>query len=118
MGAGAFVSEEYGLSKDRIARYLRIATLIAPLLECLDAKMPGFEVAYNVSFLKEDMQAVLARMITEEKIHINTKMSELLHDYAQNGTLTEERVRQIITGERTRKPRSKRQRIWITIGGL
>ena len=36
--AGAAVSEEYGLSKDRIARYLRIATLITPLLDCLDAK--------------------------------------------------------------------------------
>ena len=43
--AGAAVSEEYGLSKDRIARYLRIATLITPLLDCLDAKTLGFEAA-------------------------------------------------------------------------
>lgn len=50
LGAGASASEEYGLSKDRIARYLRIATLITPLLECLDAKRLGFEAAYNVLF--------------------------------------------------------------------
>ena len=107
LDAGASVGEEYGLSKDRIARYLRIATLIVPLLECLDAKKLGFESAYNISFVKEDMQAMIVKMITEENIPIDTKKSLLLHDYARNDILTEECVRQIITGERTRKSRSK-----------
>lgn len=107
LDAGASVSEEYGLSKDRIARYLRIATLITPLLECLDTKVLGFEAAYNVSFAKEEMQSVIAKMIIEENLHIDTKKSALLRDYAQNSNLTEECVRQIITGEKTRKPRSR-----------
>ena len=107
LAAGASVSEEHGLSKDRIARYLRIATLIAPLLECLDAKMLGFEAAYNISFVKEEMQVVIAKMITEENLHIDTKKPALLHDYAQSGNPTEECVRQIVTGEKTRKSRSR-----------
>ena len=82
--AGAAVSEEYGLSKDRIARYLRIATLITPLLDCLDAKTLGFEAAYDISFVKEEMQPVLAK----------------------KGKLTEELLRQIITGEKTKAARS------------
>ena len=91
--AGAAVSEEYGLSKDRIARYLRIATLITPLLDCLDAKTLGFEAAYDISFVKEEMQPVIAELI-------------VIHDYAKKGKLTEELLRQIITGEKTKAARS------------
>ena len=93
--AGAAVSEEYGLSKDRIARYLRIATLITPLLDCLDAKTLGFEAAYDISFVKEEMQPVLAELIVNDNCRIDKK-----------GKLTEELLRQIITGEKTKAARS------------
>lgn len=98
--AGAAVSEEYGLSKDRIARYLRIATLITPLLDCLDAKTLGFEAAYDISFVKEEMQPVIAELIVNDNCRIDTKKSILIHDYAKKGKLTEELLRQIITGEK------------------
>ena len=88
--AGAAVSEEYGLSKDRIARYLRIATLITPLLDCLDAKTLGFEAAYDISFVKEEMQPVIAELIVNDNCRIDTKKSILIHDYAKKGKLTEE----------------------------
>lgn len=100
--AGAAVSEEYGLSKDRIARYLRIATLITPLLDCLDAKTLGFEAAYDISFVKEEMQPVIAELIVNDNCRIDTKKSILIHDYAKKGKLTEELLRQIITGEKRR----------------
>ncbi len=102
LDAGAAVSEEYGLSKDRIARYLRIATLITPLLDCLDAKTLGFEAAYDISFVKEEMQPVIAELIVNDNCRIDTKKSTLIHDYAKKGRLTEELVRQIITGEKTK----------------
>ena len=104
--AGAAVSEEYGLSKDRIARYLRIATLITPLLDCLDAKTLGFEAAYDISFVKEEMQPVIAELIVNDNCRIDTKKSILIHDYAKKGKLTEELLRQIITGEKTKAARS------------
>lgn len=104
--AGAAVSEEYGLSKDRIARYLRIATLITPLLECLDAKTLGFEAAYDISFVKEEMQPVIAGLIVNDNCRIDTRKSALLHDYAKKGKLTEELIRQIVSGEKNRVPKS------------
>lgn len=103
--AGAAVSEEYGLSKDRIARYLRIATLITPLLDCLDAKVLGFEAAYDISFVKNEMQPVIAELIANDNCHIDTKKSALIHDYAKKGKLTEELIRQILTGERGKIPK-------------
>ena len=105
LDAGTSVSEEYGLSKDRIAKYLRIATLIPPLLESLDTKVLGFEAAYDISFVNEEMQPVIAELMAEENLRLDTKKSSLIHNYAKNGTLTEERIRQIITGEKTKKPK-------------
>lgn len=104
--AGAAVSEEYGLSKDRIARYLRIATLITPLLDCLDAKALGFEAAYDISFVKEEMQPVIEELVVKDKCRVDTKKSALIHDYAKKGRLTEKLLRQIITGEKAKVPKS------------
>lgn len=104
--AGAAVSEEYGLSRDRIARYLRIATLAAPLLECLDARTLGFEAAYDISFVKAEMQPLMAQLITDGGCRIDTKKSALLHDYARKGKLTEELLRQVITDEKAKKPKN------------
>lgn len=108
LDAGAAVGEEYGLSKDRIARYLRIATLITPLLECLDTKILGFEAAYDISFVKVELQSVIAEMITGDNFRIDTKKSALMHDYARKGNLTEELIRQIMDDQKTRKPKSSR----------
>lgn len=104
--AGVAVSDEYGLSKDRIARYLRIATLITPLLDCLDAKALGFEAAYDISFVKEEMQPMIAELIVKDNCHVDTKKSALIHDYAKKGRLMEELLRQIITGEKAKVPKS------------
>lgn len=106
LDAGAAVSEEYGLGRDRIARYLRIATLIAPLLACLDAGTLGFEAAYDISFVKAEMQPLIAELIADGSCRMDTKKSALLHDYARKGKLTEELMHQIITDEKARKPKS------------
>ncbi|HBA51266.1 MAG TPA: chromosome partitioning protein ParB [Lachnospiraceae bacterium] len=111
--AGAAVSGEYGLSRDRIARYLKIATLITPLLDCLDAKLLGFEAAYDISFVKAEQQLLIAELIAGDNFRIDTKKSALLHDYARKGKLTEERIRQIVTEEKTRKPKNSSQPIKI-----
>lgn len=111
--AGATVSAEYGLSKDRIAKYLRIATLAAPLLECLDAKLLGFEAAYDISFAGEEMQALIAELIGGGSFRLDTKKSAILHDYARRGILTEELVRQVIAGEKDTPKRNSPKPIKI-----
>ncbi len=108
LDAGETVSEEYGLSKDRIARYLRIATLATPLLECLDTRTLGFEAAYDLSFVKAEMQPLIAEMVTAGN-HIDTKKSFMLHDHARKGNLTEELIRQIILDEKVKKTKNSTQ---------
>lgn len=105
LNASEKVSEEYGLSKDKIAKYLRIATLILPLMELLDRKKIAFETAYHISFVKEENQYPIAEMI-EDGYSMDIRKSALLHDYAKKGKLTEEVTRQIITGEKRKAPKS------------
>lgn len=102
------VGDEYGLSRDKIVRYLRIATLTPSLLDYLDTKRLGFEAAYDISFVKEAQQFLIAEMIEKEGFTMDTKKSALLHSYAKSGSLTDELIRQIVSGERARKPKSNK----------
>ena len=85
--AGAAVSEEYGLSKDRIARYLRIATLVSTLLDCLDLKLIGFEAAYDISFRTGRITAGNCRAACKYKCRMDTKKASAMHAAAKEGRL-------------------------------
>lgn len=101
------LGEEYGLNRDNVAKYLRIATLISTLLDMLDEKKIAMKSAYDISFVKEEKkQTIIADILRSEEVTLDTKKSALLHDYAKNGTLTEERIQQILMGEKTKKPKS------------
>ena len=105
LNANEKVSEEYGLGKDKIAKYLRIASLISPLMELLDNRKIAFEVAYDISFVKEEEKQYLIAEMIEAGHGVDIKKSTLIHDYAKKGKLTEELIRQIVTGEKTKAPK-------------
>ena len=106
LNANEKVSEEYGLGKDKIAKYLRIAALISPLMELLDNRKIAFEAAYDISFVKEEEKQYLIAEMIGAGHGVDIKKSTLIHDYAKKGKLTEELLRQIITGEKTKAARS------------
>ncbi len=106
LNANEKVSEQYGLGRDKIAKYLRIATLVSPLMEFLDNKKIAFEAAYDISFVKEKEQQLLIAEMIEEGYGVDIKKSTLIHDYAKKGRLTEELLRQIIAGEKTKAVRN------------
>ena len=106
LNANEKVSEEYGLGKDKIAKYLRIAALISPLMELLDNRKIAFEAAYDISFVKEEEKQYLIAEMIEAGHGVDIKKSTLIHDYAKKGKLTEELLRQIITGEKTKAARN------------
>lgn len=56
--------------------------------------------------MKEEIQPVIAELIVNDNCRIDTKKSTIIHDYAKKGKLTEELLRQIITGEKTKAARS------------
>lgn len=96
------IGEEYGLGRDRVAKYIRIAGMAAPLLQCLNEGKISFEAAYDFSFVREEsLQLAIADMIGTEGMRVDIKKARLIHSYGKNGKLTPELARQILEGEKS-----------------
>lgn len=62
------LAEKVGESRNQIQRYIRLTELIPPLLELVDQGKFAFRAAVEVSYLDEEAQAMLLRIIEEENI--------------------------------------------------
>ncbi|WP_455619958.1 ParB N-terminal domain-containing protein [Eisenbergiella sp.] len=101
------IAEEFGTNRNKIAQYIRIADLTQVLLERLDNKEITFGQAYSLSFLKPEHMEIVDSLLSEG-YKINTENSSLIKEYAVNKKLTEEIIREIMQGEKTRKPRENK----------
>ncbi|MCL2574297.1 MAG: hypothetical protein FWE34_07095 [Defluviitaleaceae bacterium] len=93
------VADEYSLSKETVARYLRISKLIEPLREVLDkGKMP-FIPAVAISFLREDEQVFLARCLENHPYTVDMKKTDLMKEYSKKDKLNENNIMLILAGK-------------------
>ncbi|MFF2479951.1 ParB N-terminal domain-containing protein [Paenibacillus sp. NPDC058071] len=99
------LGKEYGLSKNTVARLLRIDKLIPPLKNLLDESKLGLYPAVNLSYLDETEQQTITEVLSQNEYKVDMKKAELLRQYS--GQLTNEKAARILSGESTRKPRSK-----------
>lgn len=104
------LAEEYQLSRDQLAKYIRIGEYLeANLMQLLDEKVLSLSIANTLSFIIEkEKQKIIAENIRKHGYKIDGKKAELLRQYYENGTLTKERIEQILSGEKTRKPPSSK----------
>ena len=78
-------------------------------MELFDKKYFSLSTAYLLSFIvKEEQQNLIANVLREKNYKIDGKKAEVLRQYYENGTLTKERIEQILSGEKTRKPPSSK----------
>lgn len=101
------IADEFGTNRNKIAQYIRIAGLTEPLLERLDNREITFGQAYSLSFLKTGDMEMLEKLLSEG-YKINTENSRLLKEYAENKKLTDDIIREILCGEKTRKPKGNK----------
>lgn len=99
------LGNKYGLSKNTVARLLRIDHLIIELKRRVDDAEIGIYPAVDLSYLSEAEQRLLDGILSEQGYKVDMKKSMLLREYS--GKLTDEQVVRILSGEATRKPRSK-----------
>ena len=71
------MSDEYALSKDTVARYLRVNMLIDSLKSNLDDGLFGLRVAVTVSYLLEETQHYVAAVIATG-LKLDTKKADAL----------------------------------------
>lgn len=103
------VGQEYGLSASKVGRYIKIATLIEPLLMRVDTGEIPFLAAYDLSFIGDaDQQHQIAELIESDNYKVDMKKAELLRSYYETGKLNDTTAVQILSGEKTRKPKTNK----------
>ena len=98
------VAKEYGLSKDTVARYLRIQQLIPALKSRLDNNEFAFIPAVTLSFLKASEQELVADCTERNGLSIDMKKSDALRQFSEKGKLNGESVYRVLSGETASKP--------------
>lgn len=90
------VGEAYGMSRNSVARLLRISKLNDTLKEWVDHKSVSIRAAVDISFLTESEQEMLCEIAIPTMLQMKT--AELLKAYSKAGTLTKETMQQILSG--------------------
>ena len=98
------VGNTYSLSKNTVARYLRISKLIPALKTRLDSGGIAFLSAVTISFLKEGEQSILEKCIEKHGLSVDMKKAEVLRQYSEKGKLNGDSAYQILSGETVKKP--------------
>lgn len=99
------VAQEYGLSKNTVARLLRIDKLTPSLKAMVDDAKIGLYPAVSLSYLNDTEQQVVHETLSRNDYKVDMKKAELLRGYS--GQLTDEQAARILSGEAIRKPRNK-----------
>lgn len=93
------VGETYNLSKDTVARYLRIEQLITALKVRLDNNDFAFIPAVTLSFLKAEEQELLNDCIEHNNLTVDMKKADTLRKFSEEGKLNKESIYRILSGE-------------------
>jgi len=94
----AIVGDEYGLSKDVVARYLRINKLIAPLKKRLDYNNIAIRTAVSLSYLSADEQQIIDDAFSASSGKLDMKKAEELRALSGVNPLTHDDVVRVFAG--------------------
>lgn len=97
------IGSEYGMSKDSIARYLRINKLPNEYKELVDSGQIAIRAGVDLSYLREESLDIVHAIITEENFKIDMKRARDLRGADKKAPLTFEIVHSIFKGEEKEK---------------
>jgi len=100
------VGIEYGLSKNTVARLLRVEKLNCSLKERVDSYEISLRCAVDLSYLVEAEQEEVSRVLSENDFKVDMKKTEVLRNYSANSKLNEKTIYQILSGEINKKPKA------------
>lgn len=95
---------EFDLSKNTIARYLRVDSLVEPLKDYLDAEKFGLRAAVEISFLFPDHQEYLAELLEQNPaMKLDMKKAETLHNLANKQEINPAAILDVMLGKQVKK---------------
>jgi ParB family chromosome partitioning protein len=89
------VGEQYGLSKDTIARYLRVDSLIDSLKERLDNGDIALRVAVTLSYLRRKEQEIVGSILSTGK-KMSIKQANMLREESEKGELSKVTIKRML----------------------
>lgn len=110
------IAQEYELTRDKVSKYCRYATMYRPLLLLMDSgKQLGQLAAYEVSFVEDhDLQECIYQHISTGKSTISTAKGKKLRALFEAGNLDAAQIKAILTEEIAAAKRPGR-RISVTL---
>lgn len=109
----AVVGDNYGLSKDTVARLIRIDKLVPELKPYVDEGKIAIRAAVNLSYLFTSEQRKVAEMI---EFGVDMKKSTLLREVSKQNRLNDNAIREILVmGTYGAAPTTKRKPIKVKI---
>ena len=106
--ADEIIGAQTGESRAQIQRYIRLTYLIPELLEMMDEDKIALSVGVELSFLDEQMQYDLLRVIEEQECTPSYSQAWHMHRDFNEGTLTVESMENTLASEKpNQKPMCK-----------
>ena len=96
------IGEDYGMTGRNIARYMRLNQTIERMKEMVDAGTMAMVTAVELSYLSEEEQKQVCTVLDEYGVKIKNTQAVELHNAA--GSLTEDKVKNILVGKVKEKP--------------
>ena len=106
--SGEKLGERYGLSKNTVARYLRVYELIKNLKELLDEKKIGLMVGVELSFLGKEEQELVFDFLTENNLRVDIKKAEQIRKLSKDKNLSEDTIKDLFWSKKKVNVRKKK----------
>lgn len=107
------LGKKFDMSKDMVARYIRVNSLIEPLLELLDNENISLSTAAVLSFLKIEEQQDVYNYINENNLKILIKHGEQLKTLSKSGKFKIEQINEIFHGKKVLKHQKSKRAIQL-----
>ena len=106
------VGNEYNLSKNTVARYMRLAKLMPSLLDKIDNEQLSLIVGYNISFIEDISMQEKINELLDNGAKINVEKSEKLKNAFKDDKLTTDNIENYLKDEeKSKRNRSKYHKV-------
>ena len=111
------IAQEYELTRDKVSKYCRYATLYRPLLLLMDVgKRLGQLAAYEISFVEDhDLQKCIYQFISEENVSVSTAKGKKLRAAFEDGKLDVSQIKSILSGGGSSTAKQSGRRVSVTL---
>lgn len=96
------IGEDYGMTGRNIARYMRLNQTTEQIKEMVDAGTMAMIIAVELSYLSEEEQKQVCKVLDKRGGKVKNTQAVELHNAA--GSLTEDKVKDILMGNVEQKP--------------